>query len=159
MSLEQFHTFLRERMRSSDALLIDQVSVESQEVKARILKVYKAQNEGPARYSSGEISFTGTPGSWGNPTLHPNDKAVAFIGYHAHSKRYLQHAWLAHFLIINQDDQEYALATWNINNTNWWPSEFHAQCIVPDTSKPWRVAIPFPLFENHLITVASEHAP
>lgn len=155
MPFEQFHQFLRERLAAADAILIGNVEIHNQEANAKILRAYSTNHSGPSPYSSGEISFVGSPRSWGNPTLRSNDKAIAFIGYLESSKRFYQYHWRAHFLIIDYGGQDYVLYQWNFNNSNWWPSEFHSECIVPFSDKPWQVAIPFPLFEKHLLLIAN----
>jgi len=156
VSLDALHSFLKDRLRFHDALLINCIRVDGQDVRAKILKVYTTRHEGPVKYSHGEIAFVGTPGSWGNPTLQNNDTALAFVGYLEKSKRYYQHHWLAHFLVTKVDGQEFALVTWNIDGKNWWPSELHDQCLTPDLERPWRAAIPFRLFEVHLEQVIHE---
>lgn len=148
--LARFYSFLAERLKSHDALLIDRVKVEKQVVSARILHAYTAKHEGLTKYKIGSISFVGTPGSWGNPTLTDNDKALVFVGYLKHSERYYQHHWLAHFPIFDLNGQEFALVRWNLNGNNWWPTEFHEYCVTLDNNQPWEVAIPFTLFEKHL---------
>ncbi len=106
MELEGLYSFLAQRLASTDALLIDRICIDGQAATARVLKAYTSKHEGSPKYNTGEISFVGTPSSWGNPTLSPNDKAVAFIGYIENSKRYYQYNWLAHFSIIEQSDRE-----------------------------------------------------
>lgn len=158
MTLDVLRSFLAQRLSSKDALLIDRVVIHRQAASARILRAYTNRHEGPVKYSTGNISFVGTPGHWGNPTLSTNDKALAFIGYNEYSERYYQHHWFAHFTVFEQSGIEYALVTWNINGSNWWPEVFHDQCLVPDETKPWRVAVPYALLEEHLLKVASEPA-
>ncbi|WP_374349119.1 hypothetical protein [Chitinimonas sp.] len=159
MEMHEFHSFLAQRLALADAILIDRICIERQLASARVLKAYTSRHEGLPKYSSGEMTFVGTPGSWGNPTLSANDKAVAFIGYIESAQGYYQHHWLAHFLVIVHGGQEYALATWNTHARNWWPASFHDQCIIPDSSRPWRVGIPFSLFEKHLLQLIDEPAP
>ncbi|MTD33631.1 hypothetical protein GKE73_12980 [Paludibacterium sp. dN 18-1] len=69
MAFDDFYSFFTQRLSRADALLIDRVVIDGQEASARILKAYTNRLEGPVKYRTGEISFIGTPGSWGNPTL------------------------------------------------------------------------------------------
>lgn len=156
MALDSFYTFLTQRLAQTDALLIDRVAIEGQAASARIVRAYTRKHEGPTEYRTGNISFVGTPGNWGNPTLSENGKAVAFIGYLNSSEHYYQYQWHAHFTVFEKDGCEFALVTWNTNGSNWWPEEFHDQCVTPNEDQPWKTAVPLSLLEEHLLKVANE---
>ena len=72
MSFDALHSFLKDRLRFHDALLINCVRVDGQDVRTKIRKVYATRHGGSVKYSHAEIVFVGM--------LQTNDTALAFVG-------------------------------------------------------------------------------
>jgi hypothetical protein len=142
--------FLRERLRKCDALILDNIKVDRQNISARIVQAYTSNHHGPESNYQRNISFVGAAGTWGDVTLVEGEKALAFVCYLESSKRYYQYHWRAHFPISNLNGVEYAMANWNHNGQTWWPEQFRELIITPNVVEPWKTGVPFALLEEQL---------
>ena len=131
--------------------------VQGQTIIGTVEKVYSTRFEGKAKYESRPLTFCGSGGSWGNVILKKGERALVFLSFLNGSNMYYQDHWRGHFSIVEKDKEFFAVANWHMLE------EKDAACVqlrqasfLLDPNIPWRVAIPYPIFENELLKELSE---
>src|SRR5438128_2637566 len=117
-------SFLGEQLRAYDPLVVSVAEVAGQGIRATIERVYSARFSGPVQYAAGAtLHFVGAPGSWGNVTLKPSERALVFVAYIASSKRHYQCPWHGHFSLEDAAAGPLAVANWRLLDMGPWEPE------------------------------------
>lgn len=146
-------TLLRKKLREHDAVLMSVTDIGAQEYVGNVQKVYSRRFEGPTAYDAGPLSFVGSPGTFGTVTLKHNERALVFLRYIQHSGRYYQDPMRGHFTVTSRDGHDLAIANWALldaRGEQWEPEYLRKEAFILEPEKPWQVALPFSLLEQHL---------
>ncbi len=146
-------TLLRKKLREYDAVLMSVSESGPQEYVGVVQKVYSRRFEGPVTYDAGPLAFVGSPGTFGNVTLKNGENALVFLRFSAGSGRYYQDPMRGHFSITSHDGRLFAVANWALldpRSGEWEPAYLRKEAFILDAEKPWQVAMPFSLLEQHL---------
>jgi hypothetical protein len=143
---------LRQTVRDYDALLMSVQFVESQAHRGKILRTYSRRFEGSRPYDSKDFSFVGAGAAWGNKTLIDGETAIIFVRFGSGS--YYQKPWQRHFTQRVIDGAMCAVANWHLLESRaglWKPDWLREAAFFPDESLQSKVALPYDLFEKHLL--------
>lgn len=136
-------TFLNEKLRDHDALLVRVFSASGQKVQAELIRSYSSNFAVPGGYPSGRIVFIGGPSHWGNAALLAGEEAVVFVRYLGEGRGLYQDPWHGHLSIAEVSGNRCAIAHWNLlSNGRWDPPDLYAACFHPSPNNP--VGPPYP---------------
>ena len=151
--LSPLASLLRAKLREHDAVLMTVAYKGAQTYTGHVQKVYSRRFEGPSAYDAGPLEFAGAPGTFGDVTLKDGETALVFLRFISKSARYYQAPWHGHFSVVHRDGALLAIANWALldaRGSEWGPDYLRKGAFMVDPEKPWRVAMPFALLEQHL---------
>lgn len=149
-------TLLRKRIAHADPILMRIMDDDGEVVTGRAIRIYSTRHAGRAPYSAETLQVRKASSAWGNVTLgQSGTTALAFIAGSERDDHYREYPWRGHFAVEDIAGMVCAVAHYHLLNEKecglWEPSYLREAAFLPDTSRPGRVAIPYPLLERHLL--------